>query len=130
IANILQNQMYIIDLKSEPDFADLSASLRKGLGDELRPNYLLPTDGSASHARVSQVRGTLPGLRQNQKVLLPGPVPRAGLCPAHLARKLARHRSLPALATTQALSHGPAWRHRPQHAGRRQRNSVLEDLGG
>ncbi len=100
----------------------------EGMVYEQWPNDLCAGDGFSSAAGFSPLRSTLPGRVQGAEFLVLGSVSLLGLRATRRARKFARHRSVSALATREALSPGFPRPHFPQHAGTRQRNSRLADL--
>src|SRR5713101_7464678 len=97
---------FVIDLNSEAVKPMLPRLLRKEWTDECWQIDLLTTDGLSSFIRVSPMRRTLPGQLQAQEFLLLGPVSLHGLRTANLSREPARHRSLSARESNQALSPG------------------------
>src|SRR5438876_769661 len=92
-----------IDLNSEPVQPMLPQLLRRRRADEFWQIDLCTTDGLSSCKGFSTLCQTLPWRLQTQDVFLLGSVPLHGLRPANLSREFARHRSLPARATHQAL---------------------------
>src|SRR5713101_5802436 len=86
------------------------------------------SDGFSAVVGVSSVCRALSGRLQGPEFLLLGSVSLSGLRATHRARKFAGHRSLPTLATAEAVSHGFSRPHLAQHAGARQRNARLAHL--
>jgi hypothetical protein len=116
------------DLNSESAKSKLPHPTRKELVNEWRQIDLLSIDGLPPLDPVSGMRRTLSWRLQTQEILLLGPISLHGLCPANISRELARHRSLPACQSNQALSHGHSWSHFAQHAGQRQLGARLAHL--
>jgi hypothetical protein len=118
-----------IDLKSDlgkrSSFRRLS---RKETTDECGQIDLLTTNGLSPHTGISTMCCPLSGRLQTQGLLLLGPVSLYGFRPTDLLGELARHRSLPAVATDETLSHGHSWSGRAQHSGPRQLSSRLAHL--
>src|SRR6266403_3039965 len=77
---------------------------------------------------VSPLRGALWRIVQGQEFFLPRPLSLHGFCSADLSRKFARHRSVPARASGQAVSHGPQEPGVAQYFGRCQREPRLAHL--
>ncbi len=74
--------MVVIDLKIFSGGGHTSASLQKEMADELWSYHVLPVDGLRSCSRFPTVRKALQRQLQDQELLLLGPVPLHGLCPA------------------------------------------------
>src|SRR5271157_2390750 len=115
-----------IDLNSDVLFGHLENW--RGRVHEQWPNDFCSTDGLASAARVSPLRGSLPGRLQGTEFFLPRSIPLFGFCPAHLSRESARHRNLLARTSAAALSHGLSRRHLAQHPGQRHPAARLAHL--
>src|ERR1700690_2686748 len=115
-----------IDLKFRLRYSHSEAS--EGMAYEQWPHDFCAGDGFSSAAGFSPLRSTLPGRVQGAKFLVLGSVSLLGLRATHRARKLARHRSVFALATREAVSLGFPRPRFPQHAGARQRDSRLAHL--
>src|ERR1700730_1622377 len=118
----------VIDLNSKAVKRMLPQLLRKELADEFWQIDLRTTDGLSSFIRVSPMRRTLPGQLQTPELLLLGPVSLHGLRAVNLSRKPARHRSLSARESNQALSSGHPWSRLAEHAGKRKLGTRLADL--
>src|SRR5258706_11155658 len=67
---------------------------------------------------VSPLRGALWRIVQGQKFFLPRPLSLHGFCSTDLSRKFARHRSVPARASGQAVPHGHQEPGVAQYSGR------------
>src|ERR1043166_4119827 len=113
----LSPMKFVIDLNSSSANPMLSQLLRKGMADEFWQIDLFTTNGLSSGIRVSPMRRALPRQLQTQELLLLGPVSVYGLCAANLSREFARHRSLPACATNQALPSRHSWPSLAQYLG-------------
>src|SRR5258708_17051246 len=92
-----------IVLKSKPVQPLHARHLRQRRADEFWQIDLCTTDGLSSFQEFSTLCQTLPGRLQTQDVFLLGSVSLHELRTANLSRESARHRSLPARATHQAL---------------------------
>src|SRR6266576_5547284 len=117
-----------IDLKSDSSkLLSFPRSSRKETIDECWQIDLLTTNRVPSDNGISPMRGPISGRLQTQELLLLGPVSLYGLCPTNLSGEPARHRSLPAVATSKALSHGHPRSGVAQHSGPRQLGARLAD---
>jgi len=96
--------MVVIDLKIFSEEGHTSASLQKEMADELWSNHVLPIDGLCTYPRFSPMRETLQRQLQDQELLLLGPVPLHGLCPADLPGKPERYTGMSESGTDQAVS--------------------------
>src|SRR6266404_991641 len=95
-----------IDLKSKPVQPLHARLLRMRRADEFWQIDLCTTDGLSSFQEFSTLCQTLPRRLQTQDFFLLGSVSLHELRAANLSRKSARHRSLSARATHQALPSG------------------------
>ena len=91
----------------------------------IRPVSIAGLDSSAT---VSPLRRTLRWRLQSPTLYDLAAVCLSGLCPTDLARKFARHRSLPQRPPRSALPSGPARPGQAQHAGRRAGRPQLAHL--
>src|SRR5258705_10032694 len=115
-----------IDLKSvSSKLLSFPRFSRKETVDECWQIDLLTTNRIPSCTRISPMRDPLSGRLQTPELLLLGPVSLYGLRPTNLSRELARHRSLPTISTSEALSHGHPWSSVAQHSGPRQLGARL-----
>src|SRR5260370_10541039 len=92
-----------IDLKSKPVQPMHARLLRMRRADEFWQINLCTTDGLSSFQEFSTLCQTLPRRLQTQDFFLLASVSFHDLRAANLSREFARHRSLPALSTNQAL---------------------------
>ena len=120
--------MFGLDLKHLPSICDPARNCLAGGLDEFGQTGVLASHRALAAYDVWPLRGTLWRYVQGQKFFLSRPIPLYGFCSTDLSRKLARHRSVPARATAQALSHGHQEPGVPQYSGRCQRESRLAHL--
>src|SRR6476620_1531224 len=119
----------VIDLNSISDKPMLPRLLLwKGAVDELWQIDFFTTDGFSSGIRVSPMRGTLSRQLQTEELLLLGSISVHGFRATNLSREPARHRSLSARQSDQALSPRHTRSGFAQHAGPRQLDSRLAYL--
>src|SRR5215475_14259526 len=95
-----------LDLNRESTFCHPAAnSLAGGLDEYGQAGVRADYPASAAY-HVSALRGSLRWKPQDQEFFLSRSVSLHGVCPVDLSRELARHRSVSACPTKQALSHG------------------------
>src|SRR5271157_135717 len=118
------------DFNCKRRFCQYSAAFhfRRKAADEYWSNHLFAAHGLFPSLRFSSLRGSLPGEPLRQELLLQRSVPLLGVCPAHVSREPARHRSLPACATVEALPHGLSQSGFSRYSSRRQRTPRLAHL--
>src|SRR5713226_5708468 len=77
-----------------------------GFDDAYRKTAVCPADGAHATDGVGALRCSVRWPSQGEELQLHGPVPVHGLRATDIPGESARHRSLPALAGREALSHG------------------------
>ena len=118
----------VFDLNLHGTYGHSFPTFREGWDHECWQDCLRTVDGFHPHSRVLSLCGPLPGQLQSQPLFLLGSISVHGLCSTHLSRKPARYRNLPAGLGSSTLSRRHSRSRRPQHAGRRQRDSRLAHL--
>ena len=93
-----------------------------------RADRLCAAHGVSSPARFQRLRRALPRRLSPAILLLPRSVSGAGLCAAHVSRKLARHRDVLGSGGLETVSRGLPQPGLAEHLGRRQPRSRLADL--
>src|SRR5258708_17312314 len=116
----------VIDLNCEGAMWSAVSSKRRRHEQWTEPVF--STHLSLASSRVSPVCATLCWQLSGKEFFLLGPVSRDDVRAIELSGKSARHRRLPALARTPALSSGNPRPDLAQHAGRRQRDPRLANL--
>src|SRR6266571_820023 len=117
-----------LDLNYERRFCDPAKHNFAGMIDEPRQAGVRATDAAPSADDVSPMRGPVSRRTQGPIVLLSGPVPEHGVCTADLSREPARHRSLPARPTHQAVSPRNSLDGGAQYTGQCERGARLAHL--
>src|SRR2546423_14319141 len=114
----------VIDLK----FDEVIRSARSpGRRHEQRTKPIFATHRPLTQTRVSSVRATLRWQPSDTQFFLLGSVSVHDVRAVDLPRESARHRGLPAFATTAALSSGNSWPRLTRPLGRGPRNPQLAD---
>lgn len=96
---------------------------------EPRTHDIFANHGIHPPQRVCSHRGKISRREVCEVIFLHGSIPLHGICTIGLPRKPARHRMLYAYSSLQALAHGLARSHLPQHFSPRQRTPQLADVG-
>ena len=110
-----------LDLNCATSICDPARNLLAGGIDEHGQAGVRATHAAFAADNVSPLRGALWRSAQGQELLLSRSVSLHGVRSTHLSRKPARHRSVPARASEQALPHGHQEPGFAQHSGRCQR---------
>src|SRR3989344_91648 len=117
-----------LDLKYAASICDPARNSLAGGIDEPGQTGIRADHAAFAVDDVSPLRRALWRRTQGQDLFLPRALSLHGLCPADLSRELARHRSVPARASRQAVPHGHPEPGFAQHAGRCQRSARLAPL--
>jgi hypothetical protein len=119
-----------LDLNCASSICDPARNSLVGGMDELGQTGVRASHTAFAADHVSPLRDALWRSAQGQELFLSRPIPLHGIRSTDLSRQFARHRSLPARATEQALPHGHQEPGFAQHSGRCQRESRLAHLCG
>src|SRR5215467_3485659 len=117
-----------LDLNCAPSICDPAKNSLVGGIDELGQVGVRANHAAFAVDHVSPLCGALSRRAQGQEFFLPRPVPLQGFCSTDLSRKFARHRSVPACASGQAVPHGHQEPGLAQYSGRCQREPRLAHL--
>src|SRR6266481_9222952 len=95
-----------LDLNCVKTICDPASNLLVGGTYELGQVGVRANHAAFATAHVSPLRGALWRRAQGQEFFLPRPLSLHGFCSTDLSREFARHRSMPARASEQAVPHG------------------------
>src|ERR1035437_6448907 len=99
-----------------------------GVSDAFGEIDICAAHGTPSGEDLGAMRGALSGQPQDPELHLSGSISVHGVCATELSRESAGHRSLLALADTDALPHGYPRSGLAQYAGQCERHPRLADL--
>src|SRR5258705_4975847 len=117
-----------LDLKHLPTICDPARNSLVGGSHEPGQIGVCANHAAFAVDDVSPLRGALWRRAQGQEFFLPRPLSVPGFCSTDLSRKLARHRSVSARASGQAVPHGHQEPGVAQYSGRCQREAGLAAL--
>ena len=120
--------MGVIDLKSFQLAVHPSGSTQREASYVFRQAYIFSSHGLHALTYVSAVCSSLRWQLQSHPFHMSRPISIYGLCPDHLSRKSARHRSMFTSSEPQGLSHGHQGQGAQVNAGRCQRDTRLANL--
>src|SRR3990167_4010837 len=123
----------LIDLNSIACYFGVPTN--KGASNEHGQNDFFSSHGIPAYLRIPQMHPALSRRLQGAKFFVHGSIFMHGLCAINLpacaffkadrSREFTRHRIMPAIYATKALSHGPSWSSLPQHIRSEEHTSEL-----
>src|SRR4249920_258477 len=117
-----------LDLNCATSICDPAKNSLAGGIDELGQTGVRASHAAFAADHVSPLRRALWRSAQGQELFLSRPIPLHGVRSTDLSRQFARHRSVPARTSGQAVPHGHQEPGFAQHSGRCQRESRLAHL--
>ena len=117
-----------LDLNCVETICDPASNLLVGGTHEFGQVGVCANHAAFAIDHVSPLCGALWRRAQGQEFFLPGSLSLHGFCSTDLSRKFARHRSVPACASGQAVPHGHQEPGVAQYSGRCQREPRLAHL--